>query len=343
MKVAFEPRRILVVKLRHIGDVLLATPILGALHRTYPEAELFACVNAGTEAVLTTNPLLTGIFAVPLPHTGLWDQLAVIRRLRKEHFDLVLDFTGSDRSAILARLSGAPERWGYHRVKGLIGRNRLFTRTGLRKRNAHVVEQQAHLLEQFGIPSPAPRLNYCVREEDRRAVSAWLSDGTKYVHVHPVSRLMVKTWPANFTAKLLEHLSLHGLMPVLTASSDPVEFQWIQDLRANLAVPTLDLSGKLSLPQLAAVSERSKLFVGVDSAPLHLAAAVGTPVIGIFGPSSETLWGPWCEKKLVLSRDLECRLPCKLKSACPHIACLREMTPDMVLPKVDQFLKSIGL
>jgi heptosyltransferase-3 len=259
-------------------------------------------------------------------------------------FDLVLDFTGSDRSAFLARLSGAPERWGYHRVKGFVGRNRLFTKTGRRKKNAHVVEQQADLLEQFGIPSPAPRLQYSVRDEDRTAIAALVPENKRLVHVHPVSRLMVKTWPALFMSLLLDHLAARGLTPVLTASNDPGEIQWLRELQALTKSPLLDLSGRLSLPQLAALSERAALFVGVDSAPLHIAAAVGTPVIGIFGPSSEILWGPWCEKKLVLSRnDLDCRLPCQLKSACPHIACLREMTPDMVLPKVDQFLASLDL
>ena len=154
---------------------------------------------------------------------------------------------------------------------------------------------------------------------------------------------MIKTWPAAFTARLLDHLSNRGLLPVLTASNDPTELAWIKDMTSKMRRPSLDLSGKVSLPQLAALAERSSLFVGVDSAPLHVAAAVGTPVIGIFGPSSENLWGPWCEKKLVLSRDMECRLPCTMKNTCPHIACLREMTPEMALPKVDRFLASLNL
>jgi heptosyltransferase-3 len=322
---------------------LLLTPVFTSLRQAFPKAELFACVNQGTEPVLTSNPNLAGIFTIP--GTSSLQQLKSITRIRKTKFDLVLDFTGSDRSAFLARLSGAPERWGYHRVKGFLGRNRLFTKTGRRKKSVHVVEQQADLLDQFGIPSPSPKLQYSVREEDRAAVAALVRQNKLLVHVHPVSRLMVKTWPARFMSILLDHLAARGLTPVLTASSDPTEVQWLRELQTLTKAPLLDLSGRLSLPQLAALSERAALFVGVDSAPLHIAAAVGTPVIGIFGPSSEILWGPWCEKKLgpLTRNDLDCRLPCQLKSACPHIACLREMTPEMVLPKVDQFLASLDL
>ncbi len=338
----FQPRRILVTKLRHIGDVLLLTPVFTSLRQAFPKAELYACVNQGTEPVLATNPNLSQIFTIP--RTGTLRQLQSIARIRKMKFDLVIDFTGSDRSALLARLSGAPERWGYHRVKGFVGRNQLFTKTGRRKKNVHVVEQQADLLNQFGIPSHSPKLQYSVRDEDRAALSLLIPRDKCLAHIHPVSRLMVKTWPTRFMAVLLDYLFARGLTPVVTASSDPTEVQWLRELQALTKCPILDLSGRLSLPQLAALSERAALFVGVDSAPLHIAAAVGTPVIGIFGPSSETLWGPWCEKKLVLSRnDLDCRLPCQLKSACPHIACLREMTADMVLPKVDQFLASLEL
>ena len=108
---------------------------------------------------------------------------------------------------------------------------------------------------------------------------------------------------------------------------------------ARLKFPALDLSGQLSLQELGALSERARLFVGVDSAPMHIAAAVGAAVIGIFGPSSETLWGPWCEEKLAVSRELGCRLPCQNKRACPHIECLRAMTPAMVIPQVERFME----
>jgi heptosyltransferase III len=226
MRPQIHPRKILVIKLRHIGDVLLVTPVFQSLRAAFPEAELHACVNERTDRVLTTNPLLKRVFVV---QKTLREQARLVAALRREKFDLVLDFTGSDRSAILARMTGAPERWGYYRVKGFWGRNRLFTKTARRKKDVHVVEQQADLLQQMGIPSPAPRLAYSVREEDRSVAASLVPSDKPLAHLHPVSRLMVKTWPARFTAKLIDHLASRGLQPVVTASNDLAEVQWVNE------------------------------------------------------------------------------------------------------------------
>jgi heptosyltransferase-3 len=104
----------------------------------------------------------------------------------------------------------------------------------------------------------------------------------------------------------------------------------------------IDLSGKTTLKQLGAISELSRFFIGVDSAPMHIAAAVGTPVIAFFGPSSETLWAPWCEKKLIISKDFPCRLPCKNKNGCHTYECITSITPKDVIYKVENFLRSLN-
>jgi len=205
----------------------------------------------------------------------------------------------------------------------------------------HVIEQQAAFLKAFGIESENPVLRFPVSEAARNSVRKLIGTSGNILHVHPVSRIPIKCWPAPFMAKFLNEIAQCGLKPVITASTDPAELEYVTNLRSLLRVPYLDLTGKLSLQQLGALSEFSRCFVGVDSAPMHIAAAVGTPVIGIFGPSSETLWAPWCDRKLVLSRDLPCRLPCKNKHACPHIECLRAMTAEMVLPQVHHFLSDV--
>jgi heptosyltransferase-3 len=261
--------------------------------------------------------------------------------LRRAQFDLVIDLTGSDRAAILTRFTGARFRWGPARKKGFRGKKLCYTRTVPVARNLHVVEQQNSFLNAFGIGAASPELFFFVSQEDRTAIQKLVQSGRDLVHVHPVSRIMKKCWPVPFMATFLNSLGRRGLTPVLTASPDPVEIGFIRELISLLEVPHLDLSGKLSLGELGALSQAARLFVGVDSAPMHIAASVGAPVIGIFGPSSETLWAPWCEKKLVLSRELPCRLPCKNKSSCAHIECLRALTPEMVMPQVDRFLSTI--
>jgi heptosyltransferase-3 len=130
-----------------------------------------------------------------------------------------------------------------------------------------------------------------------------------------------------------------GWLPVITGSSDSQEQAWLRDFFRHLTTEYLDLSGRLSFQELGAVSERARCFIGVDTAPMHIAAAVGAPVMGIFGPTSERMWGPWTREKLVLSRDdLDCRLPCQNKHHCPHIACLAGLTPESVWPRIEKFL-----
>jgi heptosyltransferase-3 len=338
-----DVRRVLVVKLRHLGDVLLTTPVYRAIKKACPNAEITACVFKGTEEMLDNNPDVKNCMTVPKSRAfeQMRQQGNFLADLRRARFDLAIDLTGSDRAAILTRLTGARLRWGPARKKGFLGKKLCYTQTVIFPRNVHVVEQQKSFLNTFGIENEKPELFFFVSDENRSAVRKLVGSETDLVHVHPVSRIMKKCWPAPFMATFLNSLGRRGLKPVLTASPDPVELNFIKDLVPLLEVPHFNLSAKLSLSELGALSEASRLFVGVDSAPMHIAAAVGTPVIGIFGPSSETLWAPWCEKKLVLSRALPCRLPCKNKRSCPHIECLRAMTPEMVMPQVDRFLSTI--
>jgi heptosyltransferase-3 len=160
--------------------------------------------------------------------------------------------------------------------------------------------------------------------------------------VHPVSRVAKKNWPVKFFAETVDRIAERGLVPVITGSAEPLEKAWLAELEQRLRARYLDLSGKLTFEQLGAVSEQARFFIGVDTAPMHIAAAVGTPVVGIFGPTSERMWGPWCETKLILFReDLTCRPPCQNKHHCQHIECLREMPPAMVMPKIEAFLETL--
>lgn len=343
---SFQPREILVLKLRHIGDVLLATPVFSALAAAFAGARLSACLNEGTEIVLRDHPLVAQTLVVPRKKGKLlqdWRaELRLARALRTARFDLVVDLTANDRSAILARLSGAREKWGFLRRKGFLGKNRVYTKAFPKRHGAHVVRQQSELLRDCGLEPNDETVIFVVPEQARQSIAArFASPGLSLLHVHPVSRVMEKCWPANYMAEFLDALAARGLQPVITASRDETERAYVRDLISRMRTPAVDLTGQLSLQELGALSRHAKLFVGVDSAPMHIAAAVGAPVIGIFGPSSETLWGPWCERKLILARDLPCRLPCKNKNACPHHECLRAMTLNMVWDKTERFLDEV--
>lgn len=344
--------RILILKTKQLGDVLLCTPLFAALKRAFPHAEIVACVNRGGEQMLLGNTDVSGVMLPPnTTNMGLFArwaaELRFARELRKRRFDLAIDLTTSDRSALLTQVSGAPVRLGYRSVKGFIGRRRCYTTEVQPVRGEHVVRKHLRILEGIGLSAKEGPVVLRVNNDERRALQDLLakervgeSSVKPIFQVHPISRIAGKNWPVAFMAETVNTVAAtHGWVPVITGSADLTEKAGIAELRKLLRCEHVDLSGKVSLKQLGAVSEQAKFFLGVDTAPMHIAAAVGTPVVALFGPSSERLWAPWCDKALVLSREeLDCRLPCKNKE-CETIHCLREFTPAMVLPKIEAFLE----
>jgi heptosyltransferase III len=339
-------QRILVIKLRHLGDVLLSTPVFAALKERFTTAEIYACINPGTGEMLEGNPHVKGTISPPAPGPeGVirrWKkELQFALEIRRKRFDLVLDLTTSDRSALLSRLSGARTRLGYRSLKGFVGRSRCYTTNVQPARNEHIVRKHLRILRPIGIHESKGRLIFPVAEKDRALVSQLLPHDRPFFQVHPGSRIAKKNWPVAFMSEVVSWMAKRGWLPVVTGSAEAQEKAWIADLCGRVHGEVLDLSGKLTLKQLGAVSERAKCFLGVDTAPMHIAAAVGAPVVALFGPSSERLWAPWCERKLVLSRELDCRLPCKNKHGCQTIHCLREFTPAMIEPELTRFLDTL--
>jgi heptosyltransferase-3 len=339
-----DVKRVMVIKLRQLGDVVLSTPVFRVLRDYYPKAELMGCVNAGTEEALLGDPLVDRVVVVRRMdrRLGWFNRLRQVTGYLQEissfRPDLVIDLTANDRAAFLTWLSRGRWRVSYLKHQGLGAKNRLFTHVAQPNLKDHMVLQQLEALRAIGIIPRDTALSFPVSAGDRGVVAELTAGVGPLVHVHPVSRLEAKCWPDENMARLLELLGQRGLTPVLTASSVPVERDRVQRLVALAKTRCLDLSGKITIRQLGALSQQAKCFVGVDSAPMHIAAAVGTPVIGLFGPSSEYLWHPWCKKHLVLSQELPCRLPCKYKRTCTTYECLTTLSPDMVTPKVQAFL-----
>jgi heptosyltransferase-3 len=178
-----------------------------------------------------------------------------------------------------------------------------------------------------------------------------------FVHVHPASRWTFKCWPADRVAALCDALAAKGWPIVLTSAPDAKEKALIADVRAardkvallcttfgSSSAPTLDLSGQLSLKELAALTAQARLFVGVDSAPMHIAAAMGTPVVAIFGPSGDREWGPWGEfgknrHRVVASMTHPCR-PCGLAGCNDSKVsdCLTTLPVSQVLAACEELL-----
>ncbi len=317
-------RRALIIKLRHHGDVLLASPVLSVLKNHAPHIEVDALVYADTAEMLSLHPALNQQFVIDRnwKNLGLANQLQaewqILRKLQQRHYDLIIHLTEHWRGAWLTRL--CRPRWSV--APAIRGRGRLWHNafTHLVRQplagGRHVVETNLDSLRRIGVqPGLEERALTLVpgrgAEEtvEKLLSEVGLTQGG-FIHVHPASRWQFKCWPAASMAALISRLQGQGHTVVLTSAPEASELSMVEAIQQQLDTPAISLAGRLSLKQLAALTARARLFVGVDSAPMHIAAAMGTPVVALFGPSGYDLWGPWTPKRRIVARDdYGCR-PC---------------------------------
>jgi len=291
--------------MRYIGDVLLTTPAIRVLRQSYPEAHITMVVNKGTEDILRYNPHLDEVLAFERGAT--W---RLVRRLRERRYDVSLDFFNGDRAAWLAVGSGAKWRIGF--VPERSWRRLLFHRL-VPLPAGHMVEKCLRLVQEgLGLKASDRSLELPTGDEDDRYVAQLPLPSEPFAVVHLGARYPVNRWPQENWLRFVNELPV----PVVFAGGDreALETAWIMSRAKSSA---MSLVGRTTLLQLAALLKRAALFVGHDSGPMHMAAAVGTPVVAFFGPQSDVeWWRPWGEGHVVLSTASEVesvvRLACEL-------------------------------
>lgn len=347
-------KRILVIKLKHIGDVLLTTPTIHTLKGGFPESQIFALVPKGTEGVLTGNPDLDGVLTFSRGNDlgflqRLREEARLLREIRRHEFNLVLEMGRGDREVILGFLSGARYRVGYDpKGSGFMGRGHLLTHKVTLDHGKHIVEANLDLCRAIRLEPKDKDLRLTVPPEDTGFIDSLLKDegvlsGDLLVTIHPVSKWLFKCWRDEGFAEVADYL-IEKYKARVAITSGPLERE-IKKARRVIELMKcrpIDLTGRLNIKELAAFIGRSQLFLGVDSAPMHIAAAVKTPVIALFGPSGEHNWGPWGEGHIVIKKDMDCR-PCG-KDGCngsKQSECLEIITADEVISAVDEQLSKV--
>jgi len=344
--------RILVIKLRYLGDVLLTTPVFDALRFRFPQAFLAAVVNKGTEDMLTGNPAVNKIFTVERDSNFLSDlqkQLRLIREIRNFKFDIVLALTNNDRGAVLAYTSGAKKRFSYKKKKeNFLRKSILFTDLIEVENNLHIAKKNLEMAKALECSLPAAKPVLYWSPQDRATYEQILkkkgmSDDVPFVVLHPSSNALHKVWTVEGYAALCDYLRDKWMIrTILICGKDPEELRLNQAICSLAKSHPLDLGGQLSLKQTGVLLSRAALFIGIDSGPMHMATAVNTPVAAIFGPSRAWRWGPLGDGHVIIQKDWTC-VPCG-KKGCEgsgQSRCLDELSLKEVTAVLEPKLKSI--
>jgi len=291
--------RFLFVKLKHIGDVLVLTPTLSATRVRYPDATIWVVVRAGTEGILAGCPAIDRILTAAAPEgaqrsrLNWWLDFGLIRELRHQRFDFAFELTDGDRGRWIAWLSGARRRCANTAVRPLkFGWQWCFNGASTYDwRNRHRVEKDFYTVSDFlDLDTPIPALAFA-REPAQRPSLGQVP--AHYIVLHPGTRWRRKRWSREKWIELGRHLLTRVAQLVVSVGPDAEEQALANELQAALGTRVLNSRGRLSWAEMAGLLYEARLFVGVDTAAMHLAAACQCPTVAIFGPSSPAEWRPW--------------------------------------------------
>ena len=344
-------RRALVVKLRHLGDVLLTSPVFSSLAHHAPHIEIDALVYRDTAEMLSGHPDIAQLFTIDRKwkHLGLLRQFraeaSLISALKARSYDLIINLTEHNRGVWLSRLLRPKVAVAPAGEFGWLF-NRSFTHryhvVGGNRR--HTVEIHLDSLRRIGVyPTPDERrLTLVPGTEATEKVARHLAEHAlaerSFILVHPGSRWHFKCWTVAHMQELIRGLQARGWRVVLSAAPDRAELAMVDDILDGLT-DVVSFAGSLSLKELAALTGRARLFIGVDSAPMHIAAAMGTPTVALFGPSGDIEWGPWQVPSRIITADYPCR-PCGLDGCGggKRSECLEAIGSNQVLGAVQSLL-----
>ena len=321
-----QVHRVLVVRLRSIGDTVLATPSLLALKRFLPQAEVDILLEDWVAPLLSGHPAINRL--VTLQRKSFSSRARVARVIRGANYDVVYNLHGGTTATFLTRATGAPYRIGYatYQYSNLHNHQAPSPLLLWGQQATHSVEQQLALLGWTGVPvTDRPRTQLVPTQEAQLAVNAYLTGvglrQSQIALLHPTAAFATKQWATEKFARVAEFLSELGFAVVAIAG--PGEDQVIEELIEKSRAPIATFS--LSLPEVTALAGRARLFVGNDSGIAHIAAAVNTPSVVIFGSSNIDHWRPWTNGHAEIVRE---EMPCQ---PCHGYFCEKFDQPECIL------------
>ncbi len=348
-----RPARILIIKPSSLGDIVHALPVLAALRARHPRARIAWLAGESFAPLLEGHPLLDDVIRFDRRRFGrmlqspriFWEFLRFVADLRRRRFDLVIDLQGLVRSGFLAFASGARERIGFAKARELAGAF-YSRRVRCPADDVHAVDRNLCVAAALGLPADTPGFPLALRPDEHAQARALLADvGTRplerFTAVLPGARWPSKQWPAQHWAGLLARLAQEDLPPAVLLGG-PGDLPVLQAIQGACPVPLLSLVGRTSLRQLTALLARAELVICCDSGPMHLAAALGRPLVALFGPTNPQRTGPYGRAARVVSLSVPCA-PCYART-CPlqHHDCLERLSIERVIAEVRKLRASLS-
>ncbi|HMK44531.1 MAG TPA: glycosyltransferase family 9 protein [Dissulfurispiraceae bacterium] len=328
----WNKRRFLVVSTTGIGDTLWGTPAIAALRTTFPDCYIGVLTNRAGMEVLTHNPSIDDLFLFSKGSRGILSFSILIRRLRAEKFDTAIVFHASDRIVLpLCVLAGASNVIGFvNRHKGL---DKLLTIPVAPLPGIHAVEARFALMRSLGVQQGDEKLILNLTEEERIAarrklVSCGIDANAIIIGMHPGAQDVFKRWPLNYFQEVGNALRQHIPCRIIITGGES-ESSLARSLASKID-DALSFAGQLSLRETAALISKMSLLISNDTGPMHIASAVGTPLVALFCATESTICGPYkTDNALVIQKQKTCS-PCVGKK-CKMPSCLEQITPKEVI------------
>ncbi len=329
-----EAKRIALLVLDHLGDVVFTTPAVSSLRLAYPKAEITVFVGPWARDIYLFNPKVDKVevfeaswFSRAGGGEGLF---SLSRKLKSGNFDLAIDFRGDLRHIFAMWLAKVPLRLGY----GITGGGFLLTVKPDYPFEKHAVEKHLTLVEALGLGVLQRSLEVFVSSEARERVEKLLKEKNiegDFLIIHPGAGSQAKKWPLENFFEVGKKLRDEGFSIVITGSQG--EKDEAQNLAESIGSSAVSVAGELSLAELIALISQAQLFIAGDTGPLHLASALGTPFVAVYsGTNQPELWGPWQGNYILLKQEVSCA-PCG-KKFCSDKKCLALIKPAEVVEKV---------
>jgi heptosyltransferase-1 len=335
------PRKILIVKPSSLGDVVHSLPFLSSVKSCFPNSEIHWVIAKGLEGLLDGNPMVDRLIVI---NKDLWKKISraadtvrevrgLFREIREERYDLVIDLQGLLRSGLITMASRAPVRIGFAEARE--GSRFFYTATVRGGKDLHAVDRYLKIAVALGCEADDSVFPFPLIENRDSWVKAFKRDLNEYIVLVPGARWATKIWPAENFGRVASLVPVRSV--VVGSGADKGIAEKVVESSHGKAV---SLAGSTTLTELIEIMRGARLVISNDSGPMHIAAAVGVPVIAIFGPTSPERTGPYGSSHVIVRSGAACS-PC-FKKKCRDLKCMKEVTPEEVGKRVRSCLKSLN-